>query len=196
MGPLVVSFHTGEDRYVRDAERMVASAQKFGYETYVEVLESDLNWTRACCLKPSFMINTMERFGRRPYLWLDCDAEVLRPLDAFENPIFNFGVTWDPLLVFTSFFSGAVYFNLEDDTTLNFMMEWGSYCGDIIEGKRPEEWDQRVLFNVWRDIDRIPVTQILGRGYSKIFDRDWSSSDERIEYIRHHQASREIRKTK
>jgi hypothetical protein len=196
MKPLIVSFHTGEDRYAKDAERMVASAEKFGYQTYIEIIQSGLNWTRACCLKPSFILKTMEKFGRRPFLWIDCDGEIIQPLTGLENPHFNFGIPWDPRLRFTSFSSGTTYFDLRDSRALNLLMEWGVECDKVIKGKIKEEWDQRVLFRVWKSRDKIPITKILGQGYVKIFDRGWREGATRVEYVRHHQASREIRKIK
>ena len=58
MKPVIVSFHTGEDRYVKDAKRLVKSAHKFGYEIHLEVIESDLNWVKSASLKSSYIKNT------------------------------------------------------------------------------------------------------------------------------------------
>ena len=196
MKPIIVAFHTGEDLYVEGAEKLINSAEKFGYQTHVEVIQSDLNWTRACCLKSSFILEAMEKFGRRPFLWIDCDGEIIRPLTGLENPHFNFGIPWDPHLRFTSFSSGTTYFDLRDDRALDLLREWGVECDKVIMGKIREEWDQRVLFRVWKNMDKIPTTKILGQGYVKIFDRGWREGATRVEYVRHHQASREIRKVK
>jgi len=196
MKPLIVSFHTGEDRYVKGAERMRSSAEKFGYEVHIEEIESELNWTRACCLKPSFMLSVMDKLGPRPYLWVDCDGEIISPLSHLENPRFNFAVPWDPHLRFTSFSSGTTYFDLRDERALNLMREWGVECDKVIRGDAPEEWDQRVLFRVWNNMERIPITKVLGQGYVKIFDRGWREGATRVEYVRHHQFSRQIRKIK
>ena len=41
MKPLIVSFHTGEERYIKDAERLMSSAEKFGYERKKPQYESE-----------------------------------------------------------------------------------------------------------------------------------------------------------
>ena len=194
MKPLIVSFHTGEERYIRDAERMKKSALKFGYECHIEERKSNLNWAKACCLKPSYLLDMIDLYGKRPLIWLDCDGEIVRELKELEDPVFNTAICW---LRGTNWCqSGTIYFDVRDPLTLNYLNEWNKECLRCINGEMPETWDQVILWNVWKDLTRIPITQILEQGYVKVFNHGWRKGSPQVEYVRHHQASREIRKVK
>ena len=193
MKPVIVSFHTGEDRYVKDAKRLTDSAHKFGYEIHLEVIESDLNWVKAASLKALYIRSMIDKIGPRPVLWVDSDGEIMQPIKILDNPHFNLGLTW--VKGASHFQGGTIYFNLGDPLTVTFLEEYDRVCLEIREDKRTGN-DQTVLMGVWDSMDRIPVTQILPQGYVKVFDHGWKKGVEQVEYIRHHQASREIRKFK
>ena len=164
MKPLIVSFHTGEDRYVKDAKRMVSSAEKFGYEVHLEVIDSDLDWTKANCLKPSYIKEVIKKRGKRPILWIDCDGEVVRELKPLHNPIFNLGLCW--IKKDTSYFQGGtIYMDLRDQLTADYLDEWEIRCQKVIKGEVEPVWDQQLLWDVWHARDRIPVTQLLEQGF-------------------------------
>tara|TARA_Y100000310_G_C20646174_1_gene796719 strand:+ start:1452 stop:2042 length:591 start_codon:yes stop_codon:yes gene_type:complete len=196
MKPLIVSFHTGEDRYAKDAERMVASAEKFGYEVCLEIIDSDLDWTKANCLKPSYIQKVINKKGKRPILWLDCDGEIVKRLDPLHNPLFNLGLCW--IKKDTSYFQGGtIYMDLRDPLTEKYLNEWGALCQKVINGEIKPRWDQQLLWDVWHKMDKIPITQLLEQGFVKVYDHPWWQIEcSKVEYIRHHQASREIRKIK
>jgi len=196
MKPLIVAFHTGEDRYVKDAKRMVASAEKFGYEVHLEVISSDLNWVKANCLKPSYIKEVIKKRGKRPILWLDCDGEVVRELEPLHNPIFNLGLCW--IKKDTNYFQGGtIYMDLRDPLTCEYLDEWEIMCQKVINGEIESRWDQQLLWDVWHGMNNIPVTQLMEQGFVKVYDHPWWQPEcTKVEYIKHHQASREIRKVK
>jgi len=193
MKPVIVSFHTGEDRYVEDAKRLVESAHKFGYEIHLEVIESDLNWVKSASLKSSYIKSMIDKIGPKPVLWIDSDGEIRRPLEILHNPYFNLGLTW--IKGAAHFQGGTVYFNLGDPLAVKFLDRWVDVCREIREDKRKGN-DQTVLMEIWDSMDRIPITRVLPQGYVKVFDHGWKKGVDQVEYIRHHQASREIRKFK
>tara|TARA_R100000458_G_scaffold16324_1_gene13982 strand:+ start:8150 stop:8737 length:588 start_codon:yes stop_codon:yes gene_type:complete len=192
MTPLIVCCHTGEDLYKSGAERLRKSAEIYGYETYIEEVESRGSWHANCALKPSFILKCAERFNR-PLIWIDADGEIMDRMYLFENPYFDFAAPWDPLAKFEWFCSGTLYFDVRKQSVINFLREWEFNCKAEIEGKTFHT-DQVILCNTWKECDKIPVTKILPQGYVKVFDHGWRIREDKVEYVRHHQASREIRK--
>ena len=69
----------------------------------------------------------------------------------------------------------------------------GEDCKPEIEGKTYKT-DQIILYETWKRVDKIPITKILPQGYVKVFDHRWRNGEDKVEYVRHHQASRIIRK--
>ena len=195
MNPFIICCHTGEERYVSDCKRMVKSANKFNYEVYVEELKSGGSWQADCALKPSFILRCIQRFGSRPLVWVDADGEIMKHFDAFEDPYYDMGIPWNPGKKFYEFSSGTMYFNPSGKHVIPFLEEWGVACQEVIEGKH-FKIDQLILYEVWKKSNNVPITEFLGQGYVKVFDHDWRSLQNQVEYVRHHQASREIRKFK
>ena len=191
MKPLIVNCHTGEDLYVEGAERMRESAEKFGYEVHTERMGDKGSWTANCAFKPKFLASCMERFDR-PLVWVDADAVIHRPLEHLESPYIEFAVAWDPLLPFKSFMSAVIYLTQTPAAT-RILGEWGEACEKAVRGKS-KEWDQVTLYKVWRAMKDPPITKILPQGYVKIFDHPWRDDESQVEYVRHHQFSRQIKR--
>ena len=192
MNPIIVCCHTGEDLYKEGCERMTQSASVNGYETYVEEVESRGSWHANCALKPSFLLRCIEKFDV-PLIWIDADGEIMRRLDAFHDPYFDFAVPWDPQRKFEWFSSGTMYFDIRKPRVVDFIKEWGIDCQPEVEGKT-KKTDQTILYHTWKRVNKIPITRLLPQGYVKVFDHGWRLGEDKVEYVRHHQASREIRK--
>ena len=186
MKPLIVAFHTGEDRYVKDAKRLVSSAEKFGYEVHLEVIKSDLDWTKANCLKPSYIKEVVKKRGKRPVLWIDCDGEVVRELEPLHNPVFNLGLCWIKKEVTFSegkvfqtnvdarhFQGGTIYMDLRDSLTSDYLDSWEVMCQKVINGEIEPRFDQQLLWDAWHGMDKIPITQMLEQGFVKVYDHPW-----------------------
>lgn len=191
MKPLIVNCHTGEDLYVEGVERMRKSAEELGYEVYTEEVSSKGSWTANCAFKPKFLTSCVARFGR-PLVWVDADAVLYKPLEHLECPYIEFAVAWDPLLPFKSFASGVVYL-AATPASHRILEEWGDACNKAVRGKS-REWDQVTLYKVWKKMKDPPVTKILPQGYVKIFDHPWRGDELQVEYVRHYQFSRQIKR--
>ena len=192
MTPLIVCCHTGEELYKSGVERLKESAFRNGYKTYIEEVEGRGSWHANCALKPSFILKCTEKF-KRPLMWVDADGEIRERMYLFENPHFEFAAPWDPLRKFEWFCSGTLYFDVRKPSVIRFLNEWKDNCQPEIEGKTFDT-DQIILYKTWNQSKRIPITKILPQGYVKVFDHEWRKGEDKVEYVRHHQASREIRK--
>ena len=148
MNPLIVCCHTGEDRYSRDCKRMVDSAHANGYETHVEVVECKGSWHANCAMKPTFLLDCAEKFNV-PLIWIDADGEILRRLDAFHDPNFDFAVPWDPQRKFEWFCSGTMYFDIRKSRVIDFLQEWKVDCQPEVDGKSTKT-DQIILHETWK----------------------------------------------
>ena len=72
---LIVAFHTPDEIYSREAERLKKSLDSLGLEYSISVVEPESNWVRTTLLKPTWIRPARERI-RGPLLYVDVDAFV------------------------------------------------------------------------------------------------------------------------
>jgi len=190
MKPLIVNCHTGEDLYKEGFARMKASAEKFGYDVYGEEVECLGSWLENVNFKASFLLKCAKN-NERPLIWIDADSEIRKELE-FYNPInYEFAVAWDPGYRFESFQSAVTYWDTRSPRVIKFLKSWEEDCQ-----KNIGIFDQITLYKTWLELPKIPITKILPQGYVKVFNHGWRTGEDRVEYVRQHQFSRQIRKIK
>lgn len=98
--PLVVGYFTKDTGYEEEIKGMVASARAHGLEVYVEGVESQGSWTANTYYKAVFIDRMLEKFPRRPLLFLDADSRIRRYPALLDNFTADFGASvfeWDKL---------------------------------------------------------------------------------------------------
>jgi len=194
MKPLVVSFYTGDPIYEEGSKKLAASAEKWGYEYLIEPWEDRGSWVKNCAEKPRFIWRTMVRTDHNtPLVWVDCDAEIMAPFEHLHDAEVDFAVPWSSGSRDTGFGTGVVYF-APTAGGQRMLQRWIKDCRPALEGKS-QEWDQVTLHKSWKGLGaERPITQFLPQGYVKVFNHGWRAGEPQVEYVRHQQFSRQVRK--
>lgn len=72
---LIVAFHTPDEVYRAEAERLRRSVEALGLEYVISVVEPESNWVRTTLLKPTWIAPVRKKL-RGPLLYVDVDAFV------------------------------------------------------------------------------------------------------------------------
>jgi hypothetical protein len=187
MIPLIVSFYTPE--YREAAKRLTGSMDVLELEYDVRELPSLGKWRPNCCMKAQFVFDRLTE-ARRSILWVDADAEVLQKPVLFEDNTIEFAAWMGRERSRGHIRSGTLYFQ---NTTrcLRLVGKWNKLCKD-----QPGKMDQSLLHRAYFDMpeQERPTMTILPQGYCKIFDNRWFKHESKAEFVRHHQASRKLRR--
>ncbi len=72
---LIVAFHTPDEMYKAEADRLRGSLDALGLEYVISVVEPESNWVRTTLLKPTWIAPARKKL-RGPLLYVDVDAFV------------------------------------------------------------------------------------------------------------------------
>jgi hypothetical protein len=72
---LIVAFHTPDEVYQAEADRLRRSLDALGLEYVISVVEPEANWVRTTLLKPTWIAPARKKL-RGPLLYVDVDAYV------------------------------------------------------------------------------------------------------------------------
>lgn len=161
----VVSFLTGQPKYVEQAARLRASCDRFKLPHRIQQLELPGSWANICNLKPQFLLQMMLAI-RGPILWCDVDCEILRETGRYSGiklaeefgvpyRYCDFGIyNWradrevsqlyggyDPSKLLSS--SGVVYLDYTAPV-MELLLRWADACAET-----PHIVDDQVLDRVW-----------------------------------------------
>ena len=141
MTPLIVSFFTPS--YRRYVETLRMSCKHFGYSYLIEEKPCVGTWEDNRSLKAGFVRACWKK--HRQLIWIDADAEILRPLDHFSAPIdFDFAVFRRPHKRMP-FRGGTLYFG--DSEAAGLLLEdWEAGCTQT-----PAESDQVHIYTAWNE---------------------------------------------
>jgi hypothetical protein len=194
MKPLVVSFYTGDPIYEEGAEKLRASAEKWGYEHLIGPWTDKGSWVKNCARKAGYILSTLVKTNyETPVVWVDCDSEILKTLEHLHDAEVDFAVPWSSGSRDTGFGTGVVYF-APTVGGIRMLKRWKKDCLPIIKGES-QEWDQVTLHKSWKGLGaERPITQFLPQGYVKVFNHGWRAGEPQVEYVRHQQFSRQVRK--
>lgn len=156
----VISYFTGESSYVKLADRLKSSCDKFGINHHIEKMQVGGDWMAVCNRKPHFILTCLLTF-RSPVVWLDVDCEVLKlPTifwrDAHDFAIYNWAADPQNTEHFPQYCehpatsSGVVMFRYTAPA-IELLLRWVDACAE-----NPKVIDDQVLDAVWRK-SRPPV---------------------------------------
>ncbi len=151
--PLIVSGYTIDnhpsrgggldDYYKRATQRLSKSLIKFNlpHVIYpligVKHLGRHQSWAKGCSFKARLIQYTMASF-KRPVLWLDADAEVLKKPGIFKNPPFDAGLC---SVGQGHLITGTIYFNMKSKPLVDLWVK------TIRE--HPHQTDETSLIHIW-----------------------------------------------
>lgn len=194
---LIVAFHTPDEVYRAEAERLRRSLDALGLDYEISVVEPESNWVRTTLLKPTWIAPARERLSG-PLLYVDVDAYVHEdPWPYLDDMEADMAARVDPN---GQLYSGTLFIADTPGASL-ILTEWANAAhsrrtndvGDL--GNTGDEGDQGVLrFVVEREESLESPRFRFGRlppNLATIFDR---SSEYRFGpvSIEHLQVSREV----
>ncbi len=189
--PIVISFYTYKTFYEKEAARLLSSCDRVGLEHQIVGIDPFGKWHEHVCYKPFFIYKKLLEL-KRPLLWLDADAEIVRkPPFQFEQPIgircFDCYPPEHPNYLFAS----TIYVDYQPQI-VELMKAWGEECQKALE-KHPglEVSDQPILQSLLSKM-KIPFDP-LPVGYAAIFENEQDLPPDQL-YIVQYQASRLYRK--
>ena len=80
MKPILVSFFTNDWEYPKHAERLKKECVKFNLDFYIDERPSTADYIQNTAIKPFFIKDCLNKF-KRPIIWLDVDALILKSFD-------------------------------------------------------------------------------------------------------------------
>lgn len=166
---------------------MRASCEKWGLEYRIEGVEPFGKWHEHTCYKPVYILQKMREL-KRPVVWIDADAEIVRkPVFEFDCDIAVRVCDRYPPGHPCYLYAGTIYLDYNRHT-VRFVEEWAGECRRAMEKGRFTV-DQQVLGEV---LLKGPIRlERLQAGYVAVFDEKMPES-ERV--IVHYQASRLYKK--
>lgn len=124
MEPLIISFFTQDWEYPQHAKRLEKECRDLDIDLYVKELESTGSYRANCGKKPMFIMSCLEKF-RRPVLWLDVDASIMRyPSELLSDTVLCYDIAAirkKPNL--DHWYVGSIWFN-HTEHTLRFVDAW------------------------------------------------------------------------
>lgn len=181
--PQIISFHTNDPHYTAEAQGLIESCKRLDLPLSCGILQSQGSWEANCAMKGNYVADALALW-RRPLLWLDADAVVLKVPTLFENPDFEFAIYFHQPK--QEFVSNTVYFAYTP-RVINLVEEWAWRCE-----REPQVWDQKHLQAAWMSMPKNerPKTFFLPFGYAKIVNRTYEGEV----FIQQNQASRRFKK--
>lgn len=181
--PLVVSFHTGTEPYVARSERLEESCRKLDIPCAISYLPTKGTWIENVAMKGPFLHKMMEH-AQSPLLWIDADGYLVERPHLLMGSEADFAIhaidrgqrSWKPIGRDVQhlpeswpdtrwFLTGTMFFN---NTELGRLLleEWS-----LESLKRPRDYQQLLLQEVWSAMDPRPDTTWLPATYCSIKGR-------------------------
>lgn len=178
----VIAYHTTDDYYTKQADRLLASLCRFNLPYTVEKIEPSA-WKEAVNTKPTFIARMMELYPDRDLLYVDADAEFRQHPTLFDAPYpFDVGIFDRPLPDHPH--AATLYFTPTDEARW-FVRRW-----EELQQEAPQWMDQRNLRRALDEMrpDSVSVGQLPHAYCCKVEKADAST------VIVQHQASRGVAK--
>ena len=82
--PLIISFFTKDTIYEKEVEELIESCNLLHLDFIIEEKKDLGSWQKNCCQKPLFIHECLQKY-KRPLLWVDADAIILKKPDLLLN---------------------------------------------------------------------------------------------------------------
>lgn len=192
MLPLIVSYYTLGTPYEEEVKNLIASCKKLGLNTDIVGIKPLGKWDQNCCYKPLFLLEKL-REHKKPILWIDADAMVLKKPLLFETLKCDIALRIYPYLPIThpsKLITGTLY--LQNTLAVrNILTLWDQECIKMAHQNKGEVWDQIGLKRALLNGPKINLFS-LPSSYAAIYDKKESLQEELV--IVHYQASRLFKK--
>jgi len=194
--PLIVSYYTKKTIYQLEVQNLIASCEKWNLPIEVEGIESFGSWELNCGYKPFFLYRKLQEL-KKPLLWVDADAVVLKQpevLEAFSADLavrINEGLSPDhPSKVISS----TIFVNYTREGG-ELLRRWAEESNRQLgeAGRKEEFWDQIALRNVIFNQSHKAKVVSMPLEYTKISDHPFDSQAVKEPIIEHYQASRRFK---
>ena len=195
MKPIYISAYTKGTRYEAEVKYLVSSLEKLGLEYHLFPYNDTGSWELNCQKKANLIKAALCSF-KRPVVWIDADAIVVKKPDLFDILSADVDIAYHWLENPDHLASGTLYFGYTQNA-INICQKWIA-----LNKKHPGELDQRTLQKVlWNDRIFSPnkgYNQVsLPVEYCKIYDNVWQNEKIKEEpVIMHYQASRLEKRSK
>lgn len=116
----LVSFYAdvdGKTFYSDAAKELMKECESLGVEYIVRERHFGNNWIDNVRAKPQFLLEMFDEL-KEPFLWLDCDCRILRPLDFVVNE------DWGVYMRENGTPHDFVHYISYSEKVRNFLLEW------------------------------------------------------------------------
>jgi hypothetical protein len=196
---LLVSFYTKNTGYEQEIKKLINSISNYGYNTYIEDIDSLGSWDANTKYKSRLLLNSLEKYPNVDlFLYLDSDAMIQKdiPLNDITGDIsVHYKIRgrngkWhknNPYLL-----SGTIFYK-NTQIIKKIFNEWDKENQRTISFEKDpprKNWDQQNLQNILEKYKNEINIQKLTPEYCKIFDTmDYCKNP----IIEHFQASRRFK---
>lgn len=150
---IVKAFHTGGP-YEKDAEKLRASAEKFGIPLDIRIIKSRGSWNANTHYKPQSILNAMRDHPNKNIWHVDVDAWFMRYPNLFDSAIdYHIGAFYHGNM--KTWCSGTVYC-CNINGVEEFLLDWKK---ELL--KNPKQHGDQVAMG--RVLDRLKAPLIVGK---------------------------------
>jgi hypothetical protein len=188
--PIIVGYYTKDTGYEQEAQQMIRSVHRFGFETDVVPVATMGGWQANTRYKATFLRQMLDKHAPHPIVYLDADAEMK------QYPVLLNDMTADVAYVQLDWanygkrnravetLSGTLYL-ANNDAARTLVDKW-------IEKNRhnPQRWEQANLQDVLKELPGLHIEH-LPDTYCEIFDLMKAAG---LPVIVQKQASRRLKK--
>lgn len=144
----IVSFFADVDNrtyYSDHAKRLRQSCEELGMPCDIRQLQTTGSYRANCLSKPRFLLEILEE-KQKPFVWLDVDSIVHRPLEIFDElePVcdlaFAYSGTLNPLMPKAS----PIFIN-NTPVVFEFLKCWVEECEKNLRGNERKVFDHEIL---------------------------------------------------
>lgn len=196
--PLIISFYTKKTLYQLEIQNLLESCEKWNLPIEIEGVESFGSWELNCAYKPFFIYRKLQEL-KRPLLWLDADAVVVKKPEWIEAFGGDFSVRINEHLPSdhpSKVISGTIFANYTPECS-QLLREWVKEShNQLMQEERKEEfWDQIALRDALLSKAHAANVKSMPLSYAKISDHPEDCRLVSDPVIEHYQASRRFKKS-
>lgn len=126
----IITFYNN-DEYRQLAEKLVESGKKFGHHVIAKELKNWKHWAKSVREKPKLIHKQYIKFGP-PFLYLDADCEIIKPIDELTQLIKNNDICIRERNLGDQFQAGVMGFgNRNQELMISFLSEWTHLTGKM-----------------------------------------------------------------
>lgn len=182
---IIIGYYTNGTPYEKEIEGLVKSCANFDLQCEIKGYDTRGTWHENTCIKPEFILDTMDAFPDKDLVYIDADGIVQQYPKLFDNINADLGVHYRDG---RELLSGTVYVKNNNKMRL-FIKCWINILSNyptVIEQQGLDMTVKKYAKNQKVRVERLPAT------YTQIFDLMKNAGKPVIE---HFQASRRFKRS-